>query len=132
MIGGSITESNIRRLIPELVQKRQLLLLSNQHTRPGNEPGSPLGLGVDLNLGAQNLIGSQIVLDKGLHHDNRIGGDNHLPPGALIEDLPTLTADVGGVEAGEDGACGELDVAGLETGERDENHRLNCEGFGDE
>uniref|UniRef100_A0A7C9ACR6 Uncharacterized protein n=1 Tax=Opuntia streptacantha TaxID=393608 RepID=A0A7C9ACR6_OPUST len=125
MIGDPVPKPKIRAIGPELIQHRLPLLITNQNARPGDETGGPSGLRVDLNVGTQDLIRTQVILYKGLHHNNRVSRYDHLlPPLTPIKHLPTIPPDIGGVEPGQHGPGCELDVPGLEAREGDKDHGL--------
>lgn len=124
MIGLSVADPNIRFFISKLLQDGQPFPFSDQNPWLLHESGSFFGLGVNLNLGSQNLIAAQKLFHKRLNHDGRVGRNHHFPL-ALIEHLEALPPHVGGVESRKDRPGGQLDVPDFEPREGDVDERLD-------
>ncbi|KAF7845393.1 Glycerol-3-phosphate 2-O-acyltransferase 6 [Senna tora] len=131
MVSLAVSKSHIGQVItPKLLYYHLLLVLTNKHTGLSDEPGGPARVR-NVELGPEHPVGAEECLGEGLDHDAGAGGDNvALAEG--VEDAPRVGVDVLGVEAWEDGAGDEVDVAEFEAGEGEEDEGLDGESFGDE
>lgn len=127
MVGFSITEAQIRRVSADFLQKRRLFQIADENAGFFHKPGGPAGFRHS-ELRSDDLIGAQNRLHKRLHHNPGIRRHN-IPLPERIKHFPSLRMDVLRVKFGQNRASHRLDVADLQSGERNEHERLNGDGF---